>query len=241
MVMAQPLSFNAELIKSEYPFSSQENIPFVIEDCVFLICCNCQENCEDSIANAASYEKCICRKNRRERCTSLCIYREELGIGQFEVTAEQIEAEINSLFNGEVGDSSFVPRYVTPPIRVPSTYDAMSVPAAANDASTSSPSGEAILVLLNGETVAINDSDNSICPIDLEGVEISNFKDDVPVDDALVLREFSSDHDEYFNGEMDEFTVLLSSSGFVSEGEPEDDSIQFFEVDYADDVVDDED
>jgi hypothetical protein len=98
-----------------------------------------------------------------------------------------------------------------------------------------------MVVLLNGETVAINDSDNSICPIDLEGVEISNFKDDVPVDDALVLREFSSDHDEYFNEEMDEFTALLSSSGFVSEGGPEDDSIQFFEVDYADDVVDDED
>jgi hypothetical protein len=40
---------------------------------------------------------------------------------------------------------------------------------------------------------------------------------------------------------MDELTVLLSSSGFVSEGGPEDDSTQFFEVDYADDVVDDED
>ena len=41
---------------------------------------------------------------------------------------------------------------------------------------------------------------------------------------------------------MDEFAVLLSSSGFVWEG-PEDYSAQFLEFDYqyADDVVDDED
>ena len=52
-----------------------------------------------------------------------------------------------------------------------------------------------------------------------------------------MLREFSSDHDEYFNEEMDEFTVLLSSSGFVLDG-PED---QFLEVEYAVPSVDDED
>jgi hypothetical protein len=30
MVSAQPLSFNADIIKSEYPFYADENIPFVI-------------------------------------------------------------------------------------------------------------------------------------------------------------------------------------------------------------------